>query len=103
MIRRTAILLVIMNSCLASCVDQADEETLEPEDLDPVGAEDGKFEVWNSANNPAYVDATFLLYAHQLPLSGGREKAPVPGDYWATYRDSLNVRWDGSSSQSPAE
>ena len=93
----------VLMGCLAGCVDQPEDEVLEPEDQDPIGAEDGKFEAWNSANNPAYVDSTFIQYAHQLPLSGGREKAPVPGDYWATYHDSLNVKWDGSTSLSPAE
>ena len=85
------------------CVDQPDDEVLEPEDQDPVGSEEGKFETWNSANNPAYVDATFIQYAHQLPVRGGRETAPVPGDYWGHYKDSINVKWDGVTSLSPSE
>jgi hypothetical protein len=36
-------------------------------------------------------------------VAGGSAKAPIPGDYWATYRDSLNVKWDGSASPSAAE
>ena len=80
-----------------------DEFAIEPEDLDPTAGEDGKFEAWNSANNPAFVDGTFLLYAHQLPLTGQTERAPIVGDYWATSRDNLNHKWDGPNSQSPAE
>ena len=94
------ILLVSLSGCMD---EDAPEDLLEPEDQDPAGAEDGKLEAWNSANNPAYVDSTFIQYAHQLPVAGGREKAPIPGDYWATFKDSLNVKWDGASSQSAAE
>ena len=39
----------------------------------------------------------------QLPVEGFAAKAPIPADYWATYRDAINQRWDGSASQSPAE
>ncbi len=85
---------------LAACAAD-DGDDLEPEDMDPIGDEDGKFEAWNSANNPSYVDSTFILYAHQLPLEGTGQ-TPIPGDYWATAADNLNVKWDGSTSLSPA-
>ncbi len=58
-------------------------------------AEDEAREVWDSANNPAYVDNTFIYEADKLPIAGQMKQAPIPADYWATYRDSINVRWDG--------
>jgi hypothetical protein len=65
--------------------------------------DDGKYEAWNRANNPAYVDSTFVYEVDRLPLDGEAANKPIPGDYWATARDSINHRWDGETSQSPAE
>ncbi len=65
--------------------------------------DDGKYEAWNRANNPAYVDSTFVYEVDRLPVAGESANKPIPGDYWATARDSINVRWDGDSSLSPAE
>lgn len=95
--------IVIMGALLTgACTNEPNDLTgPEGEDLDP-SAGDGKFEAWNSANNPAYIDGTFLLYAHQLPLSGSG-KDPIPSDYWAVARDNLNVKWDGPSSLSAAQ
>lgn len=59
-------------------------------------------ERWDTRNDPAYVDGTFVLTADDLPLSAQTPTIPTPGDYWATYRDSINVRWDGDQ-PSPAE
>jgi hypothetical protein len=60
-------------------------------------------ERWDAKNNPATVDNTFVYEVDKLPTAGSTKTAPVPADYWATYKDSLNVRWDGAESQSPAE
>src|SRR5262249_37762169 len=79
-----------------------DDGTLEPEDQDPLGADDGKFEAWNAANNPSSGDSTFILYAHQLPTEG-RGATPIPGDYWATASDNLNMKWAGATSMAPGE
>jgi len=64
---------------------------------------DESFETWNRRNNPAYVDANFEYNAERLPISGKAAQDPIPADYWATYRDSINQRWDGHDSQSPSE
>jgi hypothetical protein len=63
----------------------------------------GKGEAWNTANNPAYVDGTFDYDIGEMPLEGEAANIPWPGDYWATARDSINSRWDGEESLSPAE
>ena len=62
----------------------------------------GDKEPWDSANNPANIDASFEYRADALPLSGHGPE-PIPGDYWAVARDSLNARWNGPESLSPAE
>ena len=68
---------------------------------DDVG-QDVDFETWNRANNPAYVDANFKYNVADLPVTGEAAQSPIPADYWATYKDSINARWDGDS-PSPAE
>jgi hypothetical protein len=78
---------------LAAC---APDEGLD-EDESNAAADDGKFEAWDSANNPASVDNTFIYEVDQLPLSGKVKNTPWAGDYWATANDSINVRWDGSN------
>ncbi len=60
-------------------------------------------ERWDEKNNPASVDATFVYEVDGLPTTGALKTAPIPADYWATYKDSVNVRWDGAESLSPAE
>jgi hypothetical protein len=65
--------------------------------------EDVGFETWNPANNPMLVDATFKLNVKDIPVTGRAALDPIPADYWATYKDNINVRWDGESSMSAAE
>ncbi len=60
-------------------------------------------ERWNAANDPSRVDSSFVYQAGSLPVTGASEVVPYPGDYWATYLDSINYRWNGSGSLSPAE
>jgi hypothetical protein len=60
-------------------------------------------ERWDAKNNPASVDGTFVYEVEKLPTTGTMKSAPIPADYWATHQDSINVRWDGAESLSPAE
>lgn len=98
-----ATVTLLASACSSSGDDsgqQTPEDQLEPEDQGGAAGE-GKFDAWDSANNPAYVDSNFSYFVHQLPLDG-HGPVPIPGDYWATQRDNLNHEWDGAGS-SPAE
>lgn len=88
----------VLAMSLAAC---AGEEAFD-EDEEAAASDDGKYEAWDSANNPARVDNTFIYEVDQLPLEGRVKDTPWPGDYWATARDSVNHRWDGAE-PSPAE
>ncbi|MSP59739.1 MAG: hypothetical protein EXR72_05245 [Myxococcales bacterium] len=88
----TAALALQFSACSGEQVEPEDENILD----------DGKYEAWNSANNPAYVDNTFVYEVDKLPTAG-KGKPPIPADYWATYKDNINVRWDGEMSLSAAE
>ena len=87
-------LVVNLAACGAVTSGPADDEE---NVMDP-----GKYEAWNEANNPAYVDSSFVYEVDQLPVEGKTARDPWPGDYWATARDSINYRWDGDN-PSPAE
>ncbi|MBI4703726.1 MAG: hypothetical protein HY744_21665 [Deltaproteobacteria bacterium] len=63
--------------------------------------QDVGFEKWNDANNPAFVDENFEYDVAKLPLSGKAARPPIPADYWGTYNDNINAKWDGDESLSP--
>ncbi len=90
------ILLALPGACLTD--DFVDDDF--PYGDDGAG---GKSEEWNSANDPIRVDRTFTVTLSELPRSGAATRTPWTGDYWATAHDSINRRWDGASSLSPAE
>ena len=60
-------------------------------------------EAWDKKNDPASVDPGFIYDATVLPVTASTKSPPIPSDYWGTYNDSINYRWDGEASESPAE
>ncbi len=62
-----------------------------------------KADHWNSANNPDRFRAELNYTLAELPTEGKSEHIPWPATYWPTYEDSINVRWQGKSTLSPAE
>lgn len=95
--------LVSLVSCctaalgLFACTATTDVPSLDAAD------DDESAERWNNANNPNKMDSTFIYEADKLPVEGKAKNPPIPADYWATYQDSINVRWDGENSLSAAE
>ena len=79
--------------CLFGCsqIDGgSDENTLEKER-------------WDSRNDPTRFRGLELKYElDDLPMEGRAEREIWPSTYWATYKDSINVRW-ASNELSPAE
>lgn len=66
--------------------------------------EDGSqenFQKWNRQNDPSRVDDNFKYNVADLPLEGAAKSDPIPADYWATYKDSINATWNGDDA-SPA-
>jgi hypothetical protein len=110
--RRSILVLSVASvSFLALGCGSAPETALSPAELESpeglvlegeLGASEDA-ERWDAKNDPATVDGTFIYEVDRLPLTGSTKAAPIPADYWATYKDSVNVRWDGEASLSPAE
>src|SRR5262249_41204602 len=60
-------------------------------------------ERWSNEDRPSDFASHLERRASALPSSGEAEPIPWPGSYWPTSKDSINYRWDGSSSRSPVE
>ncbi|MBK8168944.1 MAG: hypothetical protein IPK60_01215 [Sandaracinaceae bacterium] len=70
---------------------------------DDVSQGGGKEDRWNAANDPNRFGGTLNFSLAQLPTSGRAAREAWPSTYWATYQDSINVRWNGPTELSPAE
>jgi hypothetical protein len=81
----------------ASCIPGA-EETQEERSRSIEQPEE-----WSSGDRPSRFASHLERRASDLPASGEAERVPWPGSYWPTSEDSINFRWDGASSRSPAE
>jgi hypothetical protein len=96
--RETGLTLGLAALLLAACGADSDDPGAAP-----AAPSSGKADGWDEANDPARLDDTFLYGVDELPLEGAPKSAPIPGSYWPTSADSINARWDGESSLSPAE
>lgn len=63
----------------------------------------GKADQWDSRNDPEQfqIDFEYAYQALEQYKTGRADQTPWPSDYWATYEDSINVRYAGGLS--PAE
>lgn len=60
-------------------------------------------EPWSNRDDPWGFSHTLERRAAALPRSGEASPIPWPGNYWPTWEDSINDRWNGPNSQSPAK
>jgi hypothetical protein len=97
---------MVIAASAAACVARTNDDDglaarFEPPFAERVG-KGAEPERWNDVNDPSSV-GTFVYDAAKLPLSGAATIKPTPGDYWPAFEDSINRRWDGDGSLSPAE
>ena len=64
---------------------------------------EGKEDAWNYQNDPDRFRVEFVYRLADLPQEGEATQSPWPDDYWSYYNDSINARWRGASTPSPAE
>ena len=60
-------------------------------------------ERWSNIDDPSLLGISLVFQSDQLPTYGSVRKIPWPGSYWPYRDDSINARWAGPSSFSPAE
>ena len=78
------------------------EDDLKPDADDTKGGAEGKAEAWGSADSPAMFNTSLEYRLAELPKTGQATKIPWAGNYWPTYKDNINDKWDGPSSQAPS-
>ena len=76
------------------------EEPL-PEKGTTLGA--GKADQWASNDSPTLFSDDLEFRLSALPEEGEAVNIPWAGSYWPVWKDTINDRWDGSDSMSPAE
>lgn len=69
---------------------------------DDVG-ETSSADQWTRSDRPARVSENFIYEVVNLPVEGETQPLPAASDYWPTAEDSINRRWDGPGTLSPAE
>lgn len=61
-----------------------------------------KAEHWGSYDSPVKFSSDLILTLDDLPSSGEAEQIPWVGNYWPTYKDSINQAWDGPGTTPPS-
>ena len=59
-------------------------------------------EGWSSQDDPTLFSNELVFNVDELPEEGEAENVPWAGSYWPVYKDSINDKWDGNESMSPA-
>ncbi|MGA9520045.1 MAG: pre-peptidase C-terminal domain-containing protein [Myxococcaceae bacterium] len=59
-------------------------------------------EAWSAQDNPALFSENLQMTLDALPSSGEVQNVPWAGSDWPTFEDSINQRWAGENSDSPA-
>ena len=60
-------------------------------------------EVWSQADDPAIFTSSLERKLAALPDHGEASTIPWAGNYWPTYRDDINYKWDGDASDSASK
>jgi hypothetical protein len=57
---------------------------------------------WGTSDDPSLLGDDFVTQLADLPDAGEADQVPWAGNYWPTYKDSLNHKWEGASSTPPS-
>src|SRR5687768_8694369 len=86
-------------SLIAGCLDDGSDK---PDESQVKGGPDGKAEAWGPSDSPALFNSNLEYRVAELPRNGQATNIPWAGNYWPVYQDSINYKWAGASSKSPA-
>lgn len=92
--------LALLAGCAQVGVDKpAADDT--KRDVEALGT--GKAEAWSTQDSPTGFGATLEYKLDALPLTGEATNIPWASSYWPTAEDSINHRWEGVNTDSPAK
>ncbi|WP_394821933.1 hypothetical protein [Pendulispora albinea] len=97
MLKNRFVVMLPFSLLAAACSVQSSGQSNEP-----LGAVQQP-EVWSAKDDPSLFSSDLVRVASALPTSGEVARIPWAGSYWPTYKDSINYRWAGPSSASPAK
>ncbi len=104
--KRLLFSLALLFSLIFSCGGIEEEPSFEDFEVEE-GVEVEYREPWSSSDDPNLLDSILddnLIFKYSsLPKQGVANKTPWPGYWWPAYKDSINFRWDGSSTTSAAK
>lgn len=66
------------------------------------GKQVGKADQWGPSDNPAIFTPDLNFKVADLPLDGEAANIPWAASYWPVWEDTINHRWAGASTDSPA-
>jgi hypothetical protein len=98
-------------TALVALMAQACDENLTTTETDPTefnAKNDGekltelKGDQWTAVDAPTLFSPDVTLKLEALPMEGSAAAAPWAGSYWPVYEDSINYRWAGPNTDSPA-
>ena len=98
---RAHVSLALSLALLAGCYEAEDVFGPEPVAAKVDGREDGKA-VWTQQDSPTLFSDDLEYRLTELPTTGEVSVAPWAGSYWPVYEDSVNKKWAGDNTQSPA-
>lgn len=75
---------------------------IKPDADDTKGGADGKAEGWGSSDNPSFFNNNLEYDLTKHPQTGEAQNIPWAGNYWPTYQDNINHKWNGASSKAPS-
>ena len=93
-----------MMALFAGCAELGTRKPLVDDtkrDVEAMGT--GKAEAWSTQDSPTGFGATLEYKLAALPLTGEATTIPWPSSYWPTAEDSINSRWEGANTDSPAK
>ena len=91
---------------VTACGESDPESELTENQVTPDGEQKafgGKADAWDWRNDPSRFHAELVYQWDELPDSGEISITPWTDTYWPNYRDSINDRWQGQDTLSPAE
>ena len=92
--------LILAGACSSSVDGQSEVENTLPEKGTELSS--GKADRWSEQDAPSLFSSELEYKLNDLPLEGTAVNIPWAGTYWPVYKDSINDRWNGSDTQSPA-
>lgn len=95
---KTKATVLCFSLIFAGCTEQSGK----PDSDNTKGGADGKSERWGSSDDPALFSSDLNYTFAELPEVGEATLIPWAGSYWPVYEDSINKKWDGGDSLSPA-